>query len=172
MSDYKFKLGQALEREEKLRKELESALSREDSMREEMGMVRKAVPNSTLELVSLQQRLTVAEKLLQRVHQADALSHCCPLWKAIDAALKPTAECVSGEPLHPVDGDKLPPIGSKVLIHLGSSNSWAEHTVAGYYVWGDLNGNPALHRVFVRVTDSAGHHNARLLKDVRASAED
>ena len=37
----------------------------------------------------LHQRLTTAEKLLKRVHQADALAHCCPLWKAIDVALKP-----------------------------------------------------------------------------------
>lgn len=46
---------------------------------------------------ALQQRLTVAEKLLQRVHQADALPHCCPLWKAIDAALKPAAEVDHGK---------------------------------------------------------------------------
>lgn len=71
---------------------LDAALAREAALREELELVRKAVPNSTLELVSLQQRLTVAEKLLKRVHQADALSHCCPLWKAIDAALKPAVE--------------------------------------------------------------------------------
>lgn len=39
----------------------DAALAREAALREELDMVRKAVPNSTRELVSLQQRLTVAE---------------------------------------------------------------------------------------------------------------
>lgn len=46
---------------------LNSALAREAALREELELVRKAVPNSSLELVSLQQRLTVAETLLRRV---------------------------------------------------------------------------------------------------------
>lgn len=33
------------------------------------------------------QRIGKLEGLLNRVRQADALSHACPLWKAIDAAL-------------------------------------------------------------------------------------
>lgn len=72
-----------------------------------------------------------------------------------------------GDVLEPVEGDQLPPIGSKVLIHLASSDAWIEHTVAGYYAWGDLGGNANLHRVFVRVVDADGFTNARLLKDVR-----
>jgi hypothetical protein len=72
----------------------------------------------------------------------------------------------AAEPLEPVHGDVLPPIGSKVLIHLASCDEWIEHTVAGYYAWGDLDGDEYLHRVFVRVRDSAGYLNARLLKDV------
>lgn len=74
--------------------------------------------------------------------------------------------------LEPVHGDLLPPIGSQVLIHLGSLNRWVEHTVIGYYAWGDLGGNPALHRVFVRVRDDAGYENARLLQDVRPVAKE
>ena len=69
--------------------------------------------------------------------------------------------------LEPVAGDQLPPVGSKVDIHLGRSDAWVEHTVAGYYVWGDLGGNQSLSRVFVRVRDDSGYLNARLLKDVR-----
>ena len=73
----------------------------------------------------------------------------------------------AAEPLEPVHDDQLPPIGSKVLIHLASCDDWIEHTVAGYYAWGDLEGEEHLHRVFVRVRDSDGYLNARLLKDVR-----
>lgn len=66
-----------------------------------------------------------------------------------------------------VEGDLLPPIGSTVLIYLASGDKWAPHTVAGYYVWGDLHGNPELHRVFVRVVDSDDSPNARMLRDIR-----
>ncbi|MEE5068625.1 hypothetical protein V2J79_05265 [Pseudomonas alliivorans] len=69
--------------------------------------------------------------------------------------------------LEPVVGDQLPPVGSKVQIHLGSLDAWVDHTVAGYYVWGDLGGNDSLSRVFVRVRDESGYLNARLLKDIR-----
>ena len=72
------------------------------------------------------------------------------------------------EPLEPVEGDLLPAIGSKVLIHLASQDQWVEHTVAGYYVWGDLDGREnRRHRVFVRVVDADGILNARMLCDVR-----
>lgn len=66
-----------------------------------------------------------------------------------------------------VDGDLLPAIGEKVLIHLNSSDSWVEHRVVGYYVRGDLGRNTGFHRVFVRVVDGNGYPNARLLQDVR-----
>lgn len=73
-------------------------------------------------------------------------------------------------PLDPVTGDQLPAIGSKVQIHLGRSDTWVEHDVVGYYVWGDLGGNQSLHRVFVRVRDADGYLNSRLLKEVRIQA--
>lgn len=66
-----------------------------------------------------------------------------------------------------VYGDQLPSVGSKVLIHLSSKDAWVEHTVAGYYAWADLAGDPNLHRVFVQVWDAEGRLNARILKDVR-----
>lgn len=70
--------------------------------------------------------------------------------------------------LTPVDGDQLPPIGSKVFIHLSSLNDWVEHTVVGYYVWPALDGvSETYHRVNVRVRDAEGFPNARLLRDVR-----
>lgn len=69
--------------------------------------------------------------------------------------------------LSPVHEDLLPPVGSKVLICLSNLNEWVEHTVTGYYVWPDLNQNLTLQRVFVRVMDKYGCHNARLLKDVK-----
>ncbi|WLI32886.1 hypothetical protein [Pseudomonas sp. FP818] len=73
-------------------------------------------------------------------------------------------------PLGPVNGDQLPAINSKVLIHLSSCDAWVEHTVVGYYAWEDLGANEYLHRVFVRVRDADGYINARLLKDVRSAA--
>lgn len=73
-------------------------------------------------------------------------------------------------PLDPVNGDQLPAINSKVLIHLSSCDAWVEHTVVGYYAWEDLGANEYLHRVFIRVRDADGYLNARLLKDVRSAA--
>jgi hypothetical protein len=72
------------------------------------------------------------------------------------------------EPLTPVEGDLLPPVGSKVLIHLARQEEWVEHTVVGYYVWGGLDGrDERMHRVFVRVVSANGFLNARMLRDVR-----
>lgn len=84
--------------------------------------------------------------------------------------LQEVCEAVGQLGLPPAHGDVLPEIGTKVLIHLGRSERWVEHTVVGYYVWKDLGGNDSLHRVFVRVKDSEGHLNARMLKDVRPVA--
>ncbi|MFC5548163.1 hypothetical protein [Massilia aerilata] len=80
------------------------------------------------------------------------------------------ARATQRDVLDPVEGDKLPPVGSKVLIHLARQDAWVEHTVTGYYAWGDLGGNPHLHRVFVRVKDADGYDNARLLSDARPAA--
>lgn len=77
-----------------------------------------------------------------------------------------TSRCWDGEDLDP-DHNKLPKIGQSVLFHLNSSDSWEVFTVTGYYVWGDLGGNPRLHRVFVQGVDRDGFHNARLLCDIR-----
>ena len=67
-----------------------------------------------------------------------------------------------------VEGNILPPIGASVAIHLASSDTWVDHTVVGYYVWGPLGGiSDSYSRVFVRVVDGQGVLNARLLKDVK-----
>lgn len=70
-------------------------------------------------------------------------------------------------PLPKVDGDILPAIGSKVLIHLGSQDEWVEHTVVGYYVWPNHGLTASVFRVFVRVRDKGGSLNARCLQDIR-----
>ncbi|MEE5149082.1 hypothetical protein V2J91_23590 [Pseudomonas alliivorans] len=90
-------------------------------------------------------------------YHSTVIEHCWQAWQASREV----------EALEPVVGDQLPPVGSKVQIHLGSLDAWVDHTVAGYYVWGDLGGNDSLSRVFVRVRDESGYLNARLLKDVR-----
>jgi len=75
--------------------------------------------------------------------------------------------------LEPVDYDLLPPVGSKVLIHLARQDEWVEHTVTGYYVWPAhkhqvKEGEKNAHRVFVRVKDGNGYDNARLLSEFKA----
>jgi hypothetical protein len=71
------------------------------------------------------------------------------------------------QPLPPVEGDILPAVGSKVLIHLASQDAWVEHTVVGYYVWPNHGLAPRVFRVFVRVRDTDGYLNARSLEDIR-----
>lgn len=71
------------------------------------------------------------------------------------------------QPLPPVEGDILPAVGSKVLIHLASQDAWVEHTVVGYYVWPNHGLAPRVFRVFVRVRDADGYLNARSLEDIR-----
>lgn len=72
----------------------------------------------------------------------------------------------------PVEGDLLPAIGSRVLIHLASNDAWVEHTVTGFYVWGALaNVSPAYSRVFVNVVSDDGYPNAWLLADVRPATK-
>jgi Lar family restriction alleviation protein len=113
----------------------------------------------------------------------DALSEAMPDWHDLApctmhaapiaiAALAASAPAAAGvQELEPVEGDLLPPVGSKVLIHLGRQDAWVEHTVSGYYVWGALShqikeGEKNAHRVFVRVKDAQGYDNARLLSEV------
>lgn len=68
------------------------------------------------------------------------------------------------------DGLDLPPIGCEVQIHLSSYNAWVRHVVASISLRGDLDGNPALHRIDINVTgsdDPRSSTNSRLLMDVR-----
>ena len=93
-------------------------------------------------------------------------------YEQVNAELKAEVEKLrnAAAPPGPVNGDQLPAINSKVLIHLSSCDAWVEHTVVGYYAWEDLGANEYLHRVFVRVRDADGYINARLSKDVRSAA--
>ena len=87
---------------------------------------------------------------------------------ALDDALSDSA--APSVPLPPVNGDLLPPVGSKVLIHLAREDEWVEHTVVGYYAWENLRPDPSVHRVCVRVRDADGYLNARGLGDIRPVA--
>lgn len=70
------------------------------------------------------------------------------------------------QPLDPVEGDQLPPIGSRVFIRHGRDDDAHACIVTGYYVWGDLKGDKRLHRVFVRmVYEGTQTQNARMLCD-------
>lgn len=68
------------------------------------------------------------------------------------------------EPLRPVDGDVLPPIGSDVYIRHGRDGDEHLCTVVGYYAWRGLDRATHMHRVFVRVVYKGTRtENARLL---------
>ncbi|PIB40715.1 hypothetical protein AOA59_27210 [Pseudomonas sp. 2822-15] len=108
---------------------------------------------------------TLTEWYLNALKDAAAIGKDRDQLKADNEALRNAAA-----PLDPVNGDQLPAINSKVLIHLSSCDAWVEHTVVGYYAWEDLGANEYLHRVFIRVRDADGYLNARLLKDVRTDA--
>lgn len=129
-----------------------------------------------------QEPFTYVTLLEGRIQRQGSKSHCeewAEAWNATQSSVRevgratvvplyaapPAAQDVSG--LEPVHGDVLPAVGSQVFIHLATPGVWAEHTVVGYYAWPDLDGKESLHRIFVRVRDSAGYLNARLLKDVR-----
>ncbi|MDH1575470.1 hypothetical protein [Pseudomonas sp. GD03746] len=100
---------------------------------------------------------------------AEGLGQATPtLIEAIDGALSDSAAPIA--PLPPVVGDLLPPVGSKVLIHLAREDEWVEHTVVGYYAWENLRPDPSVHRVCVRVRDADGYLNARGLGDIRPVA--
>ena len=83
------------------------------------------------------------------------------------SALFAEIERLRAAPLPAVEGDILPAVGSKVLIHLASQDAWVEHTVVGYYVWPNHGLAPRVFRVFVRVRDADGLLNARSLEDIR-----
>lgn len=100
---------------------------------------------------------------------AEGLGQATPaLIDAIDDALSDSV--APSSPLPPVNGDLLPPIGSKVLIRLAREDEWVEHTVVGYYAWDNLRPDPSVHRVCVRVRDADGYLNARGLGDIRPVA--
>ena len=66
----------------------------------------------------------------------------------------------------PVEGDQLPPVGSRIFIRHGRDDDAHACIVTGYYVWGDLKGDKRLHRVFVRmVYEGTQTQNARMLCD-------
>jgi hypothetical protein len=68
--------------------------------------------------------------------------------------------------LQPVEGDLLPPLNSRVMIHHSSCNQWVPVTVTGYFVWGSEY-RPNRYRVFVRVQDDEGIPNARELGAIK-----
>jgi hypothetical protein len=105
------------------------------------------------------QQLGVEDVRTRAKHMADLVD------RVLAETKTPTTPTTPTPPLEPVDGDLLPPIGSRVRIHLNSQDAWVEHTVVGYYVWGAKI--QFHHRVFVRVVDDQGYLNARLLCDVR-----
>lgn len=75
--------------------------------------------------------------------------------------------------LEPVEGDQLPPVGSRIFIRHGRDDDAHACIVTGYYVWGDLKGDKRLHRVFVRmVYEGTDTKQARMLCDCYATAED
>lgn len=115
---------------------------------------------SRQEFYSIAQKLLADNKQVRKDHKN--------LWLRCLAAEGDRDELKSLEPVH---GDILPAIGSTVFIHLGGSNSWFQHTVVGYYVWPGPDGDKSLNRVFIRVRDSEGFLNSRLLKDVRTMAQ-
>lgn len=90
----------------------------------------------------------------------------------LNAALQHQSGEAGADALDPVEGDVLPPIGSRVSIHLASVDAWQECTVVGYYVWPSHEGNQRLHRVNVRVRMDDGTLNARMLCDIRAAMAD
>ena len=118
---------------------------------------RRASPAATEPVAFMYTRPEVDRPLFYHLRQIAAGWKETPLYAAPVRAVR----------LPEVEGDQLPALGSTVLIHLGSTDTWVPHTVAGYYAWGNLGGNDSLHRVFVRVRDADGYLNARLLKDVR-----
>lgn len=68
--------------------------------------------------------------------------------------------------LEPVEGDQLPPVGSRIFIRHGRDDDAHACIVTGYYVWGDLKGDKRLHRVFVRmVYEGTQTQNTRMLCD-------
>ena len=84
--------------EEKRQSDFDRVTAERDAALAELDMVRKAVPNSTLELVSLQQRLTAADEradllegllLLWRSPVQRTMAGRCRLVERTDAALKP-----------------------------------------------------------------------------------
>jgi len=151
-----------------------------DAIRDLIGINRSTCANLRAERDDLHQRLNIADQRVDDL-QADLtkalgwLKHAKPFLhsggfhSAADDIGNFLAHQSSPAALEPVHGDVLPPIGSRVLIELGSSG-WHEQTVTGYYAWPSHGSDKNLHRVFVRVVDGHATQNARLLADVRLVA--
>lgn len=89
-----------------------------------------------------------------------------PIWS------QPTTVDTQDQPpaLEPVDGDLLPPVGSRVFILHGRDDDAHACIVTGYYVWGSEH--PRLNRVFVRlVYEGTNTPNARMLCDCYATKD-
>lgn len=72
----------------------------------------------------------------------------------------------AGYALVPIEGDLLPVLGSRVYIRHARDDLAHACTVTGYYAWGDLGGNPRLHRVSVRLAyEVGGISQSRMLCD-------
>jgi hypothetical protein len=81
-------------------------------------------------------------------------------------------ECVAKwnkrvEFLPPIEGNVLPAVGSRVLIHLASLDDWVENTVVGYYVLPGLV-DPTQYRINIQVMDDQGYLNARSLDSIKS----
>ena len=116
-----------------------------------------------------QSELTKARELLKEcvdcVRYGDEFDLPVTTMKRVDDLLAHQS-APAAAPLDHVHGDVLPPVGSTVQIQLGDSG-WFDHTVTGYYAWPNHGLDKNVHRVFVRVKDSSGTPNARLLADIR-----
>lgn len=112
-----------------------------------------------------QSELAKAGELLKELRWSIDCEMTAQLMAKVDGLLAHQS-APAAAPLDHVHGDVLPPIGSTVQIQLGDSG-WFDHTVTGYYAWPNHGLDKNVHRVFVRVKDSSGTPNARLLADIR-----
>lgn len=83
------------------------------------------------------------------------------------ALIKRALDVATAAVLPPIEGDVLPPVGSRVYILHGRDNGAHPCIVEGYYAWGSLNGGKNDNRVFVRVRyEDSEVRNSRLLSGV------
>ncbi len=149
-----------------LQQRLNTADQRVDELQSESF---EALYNAAIEeRDAAQSELTKARELLKEcvdcVRYGDEFDLPVTTMKRVDDLLAHQS-APAAAPLDHVHGDVLPPVGSTVQIQLGDSG-WFDHTVTGYYAWPNHGLDKNVHRVFVRVKDSSGTPNARLLADI------